>query len=239
MEFKRDKNLLQSESFSSGPISKTGLYKGTITKGYVKPSKSSSSVSVHFDIVCDNGAYGQIDFWTNGKGEQNKVNSDNINALTVLLETNIKTEPGTIEVWDNNIKARVKQSAEVFPQVAGASIGMVWQMQEELSYPDEDRIIQRPVFLKFCHPETHQSAGEFYKKTEAKVVDEYVTNLAPVKILDWASLTPAQRQKLGDGNIVKQASNQPNASQNAQPKDPVNMGASNTVDDFDDDSIPF
>jgi len=236
MQFTRNKELLQSESFASGPIKKTGFYAGTITNGYVRKSKTSTAVSVHFDIVCDNGAYGQIDFWTNKAGEQNKTNLDNINALTILLQTNLKTEPGTIEVWNNDIKGRVKQDAEVFPQVKGVSIGMIWQMQEQLSYPNEDSLVKNPVFLKFCHPETRQSAGEFYKKLDATVVDEYVANLAPVKILE---LTEEQKRKLQDGGINKQAFNQPNAPQ----VDPVKMGSGSVPgivdDDFNEDSIPF
>jgi flagellin-specific chaperone FliS len=241
MSFKKD--VSKVKSFSAGPIKKTGAYVGTITRAYDRKSQNTESVALHIDLVMDNGESAAIDLWYLNKegGSVDKNGKElsaigQINELMVLLEIEeLKVSQGMVSIYDYDAKTDVEVKKRVYKDLVGQSIGAVFEVKSAHKnvqingqwQPDPSGATKNVhEFKQFFSPENQSSAAEFLSGTEPVEIDRYLAIL------------------LDDSRIIKQASNQPNSPQNAQPKDPVGMNGAaaapgvTNYDDFDED-IPF
>jgi len=229
MAFKKDTTKVQS--FSAGPIKKTGFYPCTITKCYDKKSQvpGSESAAIHFEVVTDSGQYSNFDLWWKAKNglSTDKNGKDlpalqSINDLQVLLDIDeLNSKPGRVAIYDFDIRQDVEQKKMVYNDLVGQQIGIILESKQlpknihvEGKWVPSNEMKTVMEFRQFFDVETKQSASEFLNNSDAVSCDRYLDIL------------------LEDEHIIKQASNQPNAPV----VDPIKTTES--FDDFDD-GIPF
>jgi len=227
--FKKDTTKVQT--FSVGPIKKTGFYPCTITKCYDKKSQvpGSESASIHFEIVTDNGQYSNFDLmWKGRNGLSTDKNGkdlpalQSINDLQVLLDIDdISSKPGRVAIYDFDLRQDVEQKKMVYTDLVGQQIGIILEakqqpknIQVEGKWVVSNEIKTVMEFRQFFDVETKQSAAEFLSNSDAVSCDRYLSIL------------------LEDDHIIKQASNQPNAPV----VDPISTA---DVIDMLDEDIPF
>jgi len=229
MAFKKDTTKVQS--FSAGPIKKTGFYPCTITKCYDKKSQvpGSESASIHFEIVTDNGQYSNFDLmWKCRNGLSTDKNGkdlpalQSINDLQALLDIDeLSSKPGRVAIYDFDLRQDVEQKKMVYTDLVGQQIGIILEAcirQKNIlvngiwEESDETKTVME--FRQFFDVDTKQSAGEFLTNSDAVSCDRYLSIL------------------LEDDHIIKQASNQPNAPV----VDPISTA---DVIDMLDEDIPF
>jgi len=230
MAFKKDTTKVQT--FSAGPIKKTGFYPFTITKCYDKKSQvtGSQAKSIHFEVVTDSGQYASFDIWWCGsdgltvrKDGKDKPELQYINDLQVLLDIDeLSSKPGRVAIYDFDLRQDVEQKKMVYTDLVGQQIGIILEakqqpknIQVEGKWVASNEMKTVMEFRQFFDVETKQSAAEFLNNSDAVSCDRYLNIL------------------LEDEHIIKQASNQPNAPV----VDPINT--SESFDDFDDSDIPF
>jgi len=230
MAFKKDTTKVQS--FSAGPIKKTGFYPCTITKCYDKKSQvpGSESASIHFDVVSDSGQYASFHLmWKGRNGLSTDKNGkdlpalQSINDLQVLLDIDeLNSKPGRVAIYDYDLRQDVEQKKMVYTDLVGQQIGIILEakqqpknIQVEGKWVVSNEIKTVMEFRQFFDVETKQSAAEFLSNSDAVSCDRYLNIL------------------IEDEHIIKQASNQPNAPV----VDPIKT--TDSLDEWDEDSIPF
>ena len=206
MKFVKDTSKVRSKE--------TGAYNCTITKAYVRKSQSSSSESMHLDVVTDKGQFASIDLWylnKDGIADPKSVAISQINDLQVLLEIEeLESKEGKVNIYDYDLKEETDQVKMLFPDLLNREIGCLFEVVTEPHYKT-GLPTQKTEFRQFYDSETMASAGEFLSGAEPESVERYLNLL------------------LENKHIIKQPSNQPN--------EPVKEPYPITEDDFDD--IPF
>jgi len=229
MAFKKDTTKVQT--FSAGPIKKTGFYQCTITKCYDKKSQVpvSESAAIHFEVVTNSGQYASFDLWWKAKNGllTDKNGKDlpalqSINDLQVLLDIDdLSSKPGRVAIYDFDLRQDVEQKKMVYTDLVGQQIGIILEakqqpknIQVEGKWVASNEMKTVMEFMQFFDVETKQSAAEFLSNSDAVSCDRYLNLL------------------LEDEHIIKQASNQPNAPV----VDPISTA---DVIDMLDEDIPF
>ena len=226
--FIANKEIAQSETFSSGPIKTTGIHKGHFTKAYVRRGQApgAKSEAIHFEFSSTSGGYGSFDIWYQGRdGAKSDRGIAQIHGLMELLGIDELKEKKNdkIDVYDWELRATRQITVDSYPALLNKFIGTVWQAEEYIKQDKKDGqwvdtdppvIRERAVFLRFCDAETHASALEVINGADPVAIDAYVAGLPEIKRVN------ASNQAARAVNIDDQARNQP---------------ATQSFDDFDDD----
>ena len=233
MAFIRDKTAVRS--FSAGFINTTGWYPLTILMAWDHTgTKKGPSKSVYIKYVTDSGQTGDfyIYYQTNMGGSTNADGKPlsglkDINDLQIIcdIET-LNFKPSMVDVWDKDVKAELKLKKNVYADLVGRHVGVIFAMQKEKAWDkehgcqSETETVMKPNFKGFCS-DTGQSPREFLNNEEASSIDAFIKHL------------------LENESIMRLAENQPNKPvQNAFKMQPAM--SYNDNGDFDNDfGVPF
>ena len=192
--FKRNEELIKSDTIYAGKITEQGFYVGKFTQAYVRKGANSESEAIHLEFVADSGHNGQIDIWhTNRVGAQLDSGVKKINDLLVLLNINELKEKKNdkIEVFDFVVRATVDKLVTSYPQLVGKPIGTVWKLVESVKQEkvgdswinnNPPQIIQKAEHVMFCDAESRATAHEFSKAIAPVYVDKYLSTLGVKRV---------------------------------------------------------
>lgn len=202
-----------------GRIQTTGRYKGTITDAWYEESEKGSQ-AFKCKFKSDDGQSAELAVWTHNKDGKPLSGFNLVQALMACCSLRtLESKRGTVELYDRREKKDVAQVRDVYPQLAGAKVGLF--LETELSqYTDDnghDAEYTRMLLAAPFRYEDGKMAGEILdKKPKAEQADKFEAYL------------------LGKKPRVQDRRMEPGYDRGAQ-----GMHTNHTDPMTDDDDIPF
>jgi hypothetical protein len=160
----------------SNRIEDTGPYVGVIVYAVEIPPNANGTKGVGFKFKTEAGQESYLPLYThNGKGDA-LPSFKALNAVMTCAKVRTLTPtPGVIKQWDNDAKAEVDKSVNVFPEIAFKKIGLFIEM-ETSTYEGKTR--RRPVLVGAFEPGTLFTAKEILDKaTKAETYAKFAATL--------------------------------------------------------------
>lgn len=160
----------------SNRIEDTGPYTGVIVHAVEIPPNANGTKGVGFKFKTDAGQESYMPLYThNGKGEA-LPSFKALNAVMTCAKVRTLTPTqGTVKQWDNDVKAEIDKTVNVFPEIAGKKIGLFVEMETSVY---EGKTRRRPVLVGAFEPGTLFTAKEILdKSTKAETYAKFVSSL--------------------------------------------------------------
>jgi hypothetical protein len=211
------------KSGQPGRISETGAYMGKIVAAWDEESKGGAQ-SFNIKFKSDDGQEAVITHWVIGKDGKRLRGFNDIQALMACCGIRqIKSEPGTVKLYDRQEKKETDQRRDVYPMLAGKPVGLFLE-KETQQYTDNDGKDQEFDRILLAAPfryEDRKMAAEILdKRPKAELAERYEKFLMSRK-----PRVQDRREQRG----------------NEYPDDSGVYGGKHVDSrtDYDDDSIPF
>lgn len=208
-----DLNPTAAKEANSGGkrITEPGVYVGTFRAAWAETNdKGTESVGLFFHSEQGQEAGPLMLYTHNGKGEE-LPSFKTLNAIMACLKVRkLEAKAGKVSFYDFDSRSDVLRDKETYPALVGKRIGIVLQGEEQEYQGELKKRLQ--LAAPFC-AETRRMAVEILEsKPTAEALDRY---------LSWFETNKWRHAKGA----------KPAAAKRAEP--------ASSMDDFEDDSIPF
>lgn len=164
-------------------ISESGKYVGTITRAE-KILSEKGTIGLGISFKSNDGATADyLDMWYQAADGKELTSIKQVMALLACLKLREPTEGQiTFEGWDKQAGAKVKKSANGYPEMMGKQIGIL--LQKELStYNGKDK--DKVIVFGFFQADTELTASEVLsQKTNPEQLEKMLTSLMSRPVRD-------------------------------------------------------
>jgi hypothetical protein len=156
-------------------VAKTGAYTGIFTKAKHVLAQTGAA-GIEFEFESANKEQARFTLYTHNKDGQAIFGAKQLQALMAVLKLrNIAAKPAQIEEYNYDSGQKEKIDAEVYPELTGKPVGVVFQMEEYLSGQGELKM--RPNFFAPFDANSKQMAVEILDQKSAGGLDKILAVL--------------------------------------------------------------
>jgi len=214
-DFTIDTQAAKDSNSGSKRIKESGKYIGKFKAAWYEQNNNGTE-SVHFLFESNEGQEaGPLALYTHKGTGETLPSYKTFNAiLTCLKLRSVKAQQGTVELYDFDSKSVVKKTKELYPELAGKSVGIV--LQREQYEKQNGDIGERMIIVAPYEASSGKMAVEILNNQDAKALDGVMRMIEanPLKKLSGARSGRPSPDSYADSHAA-------------------------TVNQFDDDDIPF
>lgn len=167
-----------------GRIQTTGRYLGHIVTAWFEESAGGAS-AFKFKFKAADGGHAEVAVWTHNKDGKPLSGFNLLQALMTCCELRtLESQRGQVEIYDRREKKDVAQVREVYPALAGKSVGLFLETETSL-YTDDDgkdgEFTRMLLAAPFRATDNKMAVEILDKKPKAEAADRYEVWLAGKK----------------------------------------------------------
>jgi hypothetical protein len=170
-----DPNAARKADQGGNRINEIGKYIGTFTQAEdITAGTGTKGVAFRFE---SNGQTANLALYTTkSNGDQIMGYQALMAIMTCLSLRNITPKPGTVKYWDNETKAEVTRSGQVFPELCNKPIGLLLETEEYQK--SNGGVGTKMVIAGIFQASTELTASEILdKKTKPEQLAKLVAHL--------------------------------------------------------------
>lgn len=178
-----------------GRIDTTGPYIGTITKAK-HIIAGTGAIGIEFEFESQAGQSARFTLYTLNKDGQPIYGGKQLQALMAVLKLrSLTAKQATIEEYSFDTQQKEKVQAEIYPDLMGKTVGIVFQMEEYLNSNQD--LKSRPNFFAPFDATTKQVAAEVLDQSKAEKLDKMLATLKDKKLPAQQAAPAAQSVPIG------------------------------------------